>query len=116
MIISEPTLPPNLNDGEISDALISLIVMMVSMGITILLLLIIGIIIVNIREGDESDLESDYEDEDSDLENQPLLSSSDNNNDASEISTVASRFFNIFGFAKETGSTRKTEKAMQIFC
>lgn len=110
MIISEPTLPPNLNDGEISDALISLIVMMVSMGITILLLLIIGIIIVNIREGDESDLESDYEDEDSDLENQPLLSSSDNNNDASEISTVASRFFNIFGFAKETGSTRKTKR------
>lgn len=111
MYLSEPTLPPDFDDGDIGDALISLIVMVVSMGITILLLLIIGIIIVNVREGDETDIDSDYEDDDSDLENQPLLSSSDTtNNNSSELSTVADRFLSIFGFAKETGSVKKPKR------
>lgn len=104
MFMTEPNLPPDASDGDINDALISLIVMLISMGITILLLLIIGIIIVNFREDDESDSESDY-DVDSDLESQPLLSS----DDSPEYSSTTNRFFSLLGFGKETTPKRKSK-------
>lgn len=105
MFISEFNMPPDASDGDINDALISLIVMLISMGITILLLLIIGLIIVNFRGDDESDSESDY-DVDSDLESQPLLSS----DDSPEYSSTTNRFLSLLGFDKETTPKRKSKR------
>lgn len=100
---SQPIYPPIYSD-EPNATVVSLIVMAVSMGITILFLIVVAVILLNMRDDDvleENEADNDY------LERQPLMGSSED--------SVRYSGFNFFGlFSKQAGAGKGKTKTSKL--